>query len=65
MPTWRRWKTRCGINLLPLATFAMDTYADDACAIFAPKMNFADANYNEKDTAPDYADAQGHYDYPA
>ena len=26
----------------------MDTYADDACAIFAPKMNFADANYNEK-----------------
>ena len=37
-----------GINLLPLATFAMDTYADDSCAIFAPKMNFADANYNEK-----------------
>lgn len=37
-----------GINLLPLATFAMDTYADDPCTIFAPKMNFADANYNEK-----------------
>ena len=37
-----------GINLLPLATFAMDTYADDPCTIFAPKMNFADAHYNEK-----------------
>ena len=37
-----------GINLLPLATFAMDTYADDPCTIFAPKMNFADGNYNEK-----------------
>ncbi|MEG2332564.1 MAG: fructose-bisphosphatase class III, partial [Bacteroides sp.] len=37
-----------GINLLPLATFAMDTYADDPCTIFAPKMNFADATYNEK-----------------
>ena len=37
-----------GINLLPLATFAMDTYADDPCAIFAPKMNFADSAYNEK-----------------
>ena len=33
-----------GINLLPLATFAMD----DPCTIFAPKMNFADAEYNEK-----------------
>ena len=37
-----------GINLLPLATFAMDTYADDPCTIFMPKMNFADGNYNEK-----------------
>ena len=37
-----------GINLLPLATFAMDTYADDPCAVFTPKVNFADANYNEK-----------------
>ena len=36
-----------GINLLPLATFAMDMYADDPCTIFAPKMNFA----------ADYADA--------
>lgn len=37
-----------GINLLPLATFAMDTYGDDPCEVFAPKMNFADASYNEK-----------------
>ena len=37
-----------GINLLPLATFAMDTYADDPCTIFMPKMNFADTHYNEK-----------------
>ncbi len=26
----------------------MDTYADDPCTIFMPKMNFADAHYNEK-----------------
>lgn len=37
-----------GINLLPLATFAMDTYADDPCTVFAPKTTFADSTYNEK-----------------
>ena len=37
-----------GINLLPLATFAMDVYGDDPCSIFGPKMNFADGRYNEK-----------------
>lgn len=37
-----------GINLLPLATFAMDAYGDDPCAVFAPKTTFADSNYNEK-----------------
>lgn len=37
-----------GINLLPLATFAMDTYADDPSVVFAPKTSFADAAYNEK-----------------
>lgn len=31
-----------GINLLPLATFAMDAYADDECAAFKPKMNAGD-----------------------
>ena len=25
-----------GINLLPLATFAMETYADDPCTLFTP-----------------------------
>ena len=28
-----------GINLLPLATFAMETYKDDPCTIFYPKKN--------------------------
>lgn len=37
-----------GINLLPLATFAMDTYADDPCTVFQPKMKFADSSYNDK-----------------
>lgn len=37
-----------GINLLPLATFAMDTYADDPCQVFIPKTNFSDNSYNEK-----------------
>ncbi len=37
-----------GINLLPLATFAMEQYADDPCTIFQPKMTYADAPYSEK-----------------
>lgn len=28
-----------GINLVPLATFAMDTYAHDPCTVFLPKIN--------------------------
>ena len=28
-----------GINLLPLTTFAMETYADDPCTLFRPKKN--------------------------
>lgn len=28
-----------GINLVPLATFAMDTYKDDPCSEFGPKLN--------------------------
>lgn len=31
-----------GINLLPLATFAMDTYANDPCTVFALKQKYAD-----------------------
>lgn len=28
-----------GINLVPLATFAMETYADDPCTVFQPKLS--------------------------
>lgn len=28
-----------GINLMPLATFAMDTYGDDPCEAFKPRLN--------------------------
>lgn len=37
-----------GINLLPLATFAMDTYRDDPCTVFMPKTKFADTAFSEK-----------------
>lgn len=37
-----------GINFLPLATFAMDTYKDDPCAVFKPKLTFADEDLDEK-----------------
>ena len=37
-----------GINLLPLATFALDLYNDDPCKSFKPKV-FLDNNYREKD----------------
>ncbi|HCT65436.1 MAG TPA: class 3 fructose-bisphosphatase [Lachnospiraceae bacterium] len=31
-----------GINLIPLATFAMETYADDPCERFMPKLSTGD-----------------------
>ncbi|KAA6329559.1 Fructose-1 6-bisphosphatase class 3, partial [termite gut metagenome] len=37
-----------GINLLPLATFAMDTYADDSCTVFAPKIDTTDETHSKK-----------------
>lgn len=37
-----------GINLLPLATFAMETYADDPCEVFAPKVALNEIEHNEK-----------------
>ncbi|MFI3297960.1 MAG: fructose-1,6-bisphosphatase [bacterium] len=37
-----------GINLLSLATFAMEQYANDPCTVFLPKTNFADMSYDEK-----------------
>ncbi len=36
-----------GINLLPLATFAMETYADDPCSLFSPKIDKENCIYNE------------------
>ncbi len=37
-----------GINILPLATFAMDTYADDECAQFMPKVYNGSHPYSDK-----------------
>lgn len=37
-----------GINLLPLATFAMDTYRDDPCTLFKPKLDAKSATLSEK-----------------
>lgn len=37
-----------GINLLPLATFAMETYAEDSCSLFGPKVEGQECTYNEK-----------------
>lgn len=37
-----------GINLLPLATFAMDHYGNDDCEAFLPKMDFQDRKVPEK-----------------
>ncbi len=37
-----------GINLLPLATFAMEFYADDPCERFLPKTDPETCTYNDK-----------------
>ncbi|MDD6552786.1 MAG: fructose-1,6-bisphosphatase [Prevotellaceae bacterium] len=37
-----------GINLIPLATFAMDTYKDDPCTEFMPKINPEDHLIDDK-----------------
>ncbi len=37
-----------GINLLPLATFALEAYADDPCTMFMPKVNRQEAGMSEK-----------------
>lgn len=39
-----------GINLVPLATFAMETYGDDPCREFVPKMSGGTAHIDEKTT---------------
>lgn len=37
-----------GINLLPLATFAMETYKNDSCDSFIPKMEYEQVSTTEK-----------------
>lgn len=37
-----------GINILPLATFALEVYKDDPCTEFMPKMNGDEASTTEK-----------------
>lgn len=37
-----------GINMVPLTTFAMETYADDPCTIFYPKIEDPARRPNEK-----------------
>ena len=37
------------INLLPLSTFAMETYAEDPCEIFIPKLEDTGRNLSEKE----------------
>ena len=39
-----------GINLLPLATFAMEVYGNDPCELFIPRTNASDATFDEKTT---------------
>jgi len=40
-----------GINLVPLATFAIETYADDPCEVFDPKLDPEDPSNNVKSRA--------------
>ena len=37
-----------GINILPLATFALEAYKDDPCTEFMPKMSDDEASKTEK-----------------
>jgi fructose-1,6-bisphosphatase-3 len=37
-----------GINLVPLATFAMETYADDPCESFQPHLHNDNIHYDDK-----------------
>lgn len=38
-----------GINLVPLASFAMDVYADDPCTVFLPKVGADDPEQTDRD----------------
>ncbi len=37
------------INMVPLATFAMEQYADDPCEIYQPRVDEERTNFNDKD----------------
>ncbi len=37
-----------GINLVPLVTFALETYGDDSCLFFEPKIDDDDPTHTEK-----------------
>jgi fructose-1,6-bisphosphatase-3 len=37
-----------GINMIPLATFAMEVYENDPCTPYIPKLKYADVNYDER-----------------
>jgi len=37
-----------GINLVPLVTFALDTYGDDPCEFFAPRLETDDPTHTQK-----------------
>lgn len=37
------------INMVPLATFAMEQYANDPCEIYQPRVDEERTNFNEKD----------------
>jgi fructose-1,6-bisphosphatase-3 len=39
-----------GINLVPLATLAMETYGNDPCDAFQPRLKFADDKHSNKST---------------
>ncbi len=39
-----------GINLVPLATFAMEAYGNDPCDAFQPRLKFADDKHSDKST---------------
>lgn len=51
-----------GINLLPLATFAMETYKTDPCTPFMPKLRNTDKILDEK-TVRSCPNAQGDYNH--
>lgn len=52
-----------GINLVPLATYALEAYGNDPCEEFLPKLLPGNA-MDDKDASVNGQDAQGHRRYP-